>query len=96
MEGIASTLVAAVPRTASGPDWAHAPPYVCQHLAAHAATAGLLDSLLGDSGFLVAADPSVLLPALDSASSPHARQVAWFYRTAADRLRTSTLAERAA
>ena len=36
---IASTLIAAVPRTADGPDWAHAPSYIRRHLAAHTATA---------------------------------------------------------
>ena len=93
---IASTLIAAVPRTADGPDWAHAPSYIRGHLAAHTATAGLLDGLLEDPGFLVAADPAGLLPVLDSATSPQARQVAWFYRIAADGLRTGNLAERAA
>jgi hypothetical protein len=51
-------------------DWAHAPFYMRRRLAAHAAAAGLLDGLLEDPGFLVAADPSGLLPVLDSASSP--------------------------
>ena len=93
---IASTLIAVVPRTAEGPDWARAPSYILDHLAAHAAAGGLLDELLDDPGFLVAAHPSGLLPVLDSASSPQARQIAWFYRTAADRVRTDDVAERAA
>lgn len=75
---------------------AHASSYVRGYLAAHAAVAGLLDRLLGDPGFLIAANPSGLLPVLDSASSPPAPHVAWFYRIAAGRLRTGNLAERAA
>jgi hypothetical protein len=39
---IASTLIAAVPRTAEGPDWAHASAYIRGHLAAHAAAAASL------------------------------------------------------
>jgi WD40 repeat protein len=93
---IASTLIAAVPRTAGVADWAQATPYILRHLAAHAAPGGVLDGLLEDPGFLVAADPSGLLPVLDSAISPQARRVAWFYRITADRLRTNDLAERAA
>jgi WD40 repeat protein len=93
---LAKVLLQAVPPGAAGPDWAHAPPYIREHLAAHAAAAGLLDGLLEDPGFLVAANPSGLLPALDSASSPQARQVSWIYRIAADGVHTENLAERAA
>jgi hypothetical protein len=93
---ITSMLIAAVPATADGLDWAHAPSYVLDHVAAHAAASGLLDDLVEDPRFLVAANPSTLLSVLDSASRPRACQAAWFYRTTADRLRTANLAERAA
>jgi len=89
-------LLQAVPSGAAGPDWLQAPDYISKYLAAHAAAVGLIDGLLEDPGFLVSADPSGLLPALDSASSPQGRLVAWFYRNAADRMRTGNLAERAA
>jgi hypothetical protein len=93
---ITSTLICAVPETADGPNWAQAPPYTRRYLAAHAAAAGLLDGLLENPGFLVTADPEGLLPVLDLASSPQARNVAWFYRIAADGVRSEDLAERAA
>ncbi|MEW2613018.1 caspase family protein [Streptomyces sp. NPDC047880] len=48
-------------------DWSRAHPYVCAHLATHAAGAGALDDLIEDAGFLVAADPSTLLPAVREA-----------------------------
>ena len=72
---ITSTLLAAVPRTASGLDWAHAPSYIRYHLAAHAAVAGLLDGLLEDPGFLAAANPSGLMQVLRAASNPQVRHV---------------------
>ncbi|MFJ7343038.1 caspase family protein [Streptomyces sp. NPDC101110] len=48
-------------------DWSRAHPYVRTHLATHAAGAGALDDLIEDAGFLVAADPSTLLPAVREA-----------------------------
>jgi hypothetical protein len=89
-------LMQAVPSGAAGLDWLQAPRYIRRRLAEHAAAAGLLDGLLVDAGFLVAAEPSGLLPLLGSASSPQARHVAWFYQIAADGVRTRNLAERAA
>src|SRR5215831_3236874 len=94
---VARGLIGTVPEGQPGVrDWAAASGYVRRHLAAHAAAAGILDDLLLDSGFLVAADPAGLLPVLNLATSPQARQAAWFYRIAADGLRTDDLAERAA
>ena len=93
---ISSSLIDAVPKTADRPDWVQAPLYIREHLVAHASAGGLLDSLLEDPGFLVAAAPSSLLPVLSQARSPRARQAARAYRTAADGLRTENLSERAA
>src|SRR5215510_207564 len=45
-------------------DWADAHPYLITHLAAHAAAAGRLDKLIGDPGYLLAAEPGQLLSAL--------------------------------
>ena len=89
-------LLKTVPSDATGRDWAGAPFYTRAHLAAHAARAGVLDSLIADPGFLVAADRAGLMAALDSASTARARHVAWFYRTTADGVSTANLAERAA
>ncbi|MZF89460.1 caspase family protein [Streptomyces sp. SID5643] len=48
-------------------DWSRAHPYVRAHLATHAAGAGALDDLIEDAAFLLAADPSTLLPAVREA-----------------------------
>ena len=77
-------------------DWTTASAYVRRHLATHAMAAGILDDLLLDPGYLVAAHPAGLLPALTAATSPPARRIARIYRTAADRIRTEDLGKRAA
>jgi len=80
---LVETLMRAVPPGTAGPDWAHAPSYVRRHLAAHAATAGLLDDLLEDSHYLLAVDPARLVPYLDAARSAPARATAAVYRQTA-------------
>ncbi|WP_190344254.1 caspase family protein [Streptomyces venezuelae] len=60
------TLLDTVP--GGGRNWARAPEYVRAHLATHAAEAGLLDGLIEDAAFVLAADPASLLPAVRHAS----------------------------
>lgn len=62
-----TVLIESVPlrANAAGSDWQLANPYVRTHLAAHAAAAGVLDSLVSDSEFLVTADPASLLRVID-------------------------------
>ncbi len=63
--------------------WLAAHPYIRTHLATHAFAGGLLDDLVTDPGFLVAAAPERLLPALHSVTSPQAQLVASVYEAAA-------------
>lgn len=72
-------------------DWIHQPPtaalsYARAHVAAHAGAAGLLDGLLSDPVYLVAADPDGLLPQLNAATSVGARAAAHVYRRTAQKL----------
>jgi WD40 repeat protein len=68
--------------------WLHAERYARVHTASHAAAAGggLLDRLVGDPAFLIAADRRALLRALPSLDDREARRVAECYRAAAARL----------
>ncbi|WP_446039606.1 caspase family protein [Streptomyces sp. SID1121] len=59
-ECFVDTLLALVPEH----DWSRAHPYVRAHLATHAAGAGVLDDLIEDAAFVIAVDPSTLLPAV--------------------------------
>jgi len=61
--------------------WASA--YLCQHAAEHAAVADRLDELLDDPYYLLAAEPTRLLPQLCSAQSSTARATGIVYRQAA-------------
>jgi hypothetical protein len=84
---ITDTLRRRVPVRAGGArDWPSAPPYIRTHLATHAASAGLLDGLIQDPGYLLAADTTRLLPVLHNASTRDGRQAAEAYRHAAPRL----------
>ena len=70
---VARGLIGTVPEGQLGVrDWAAASAYVRRHLAAHAAAAGILDDLLLDSGYLLAAYPPGLLAFLSGAQSPAA------------------------
>ena len=86
---LASALLEQVPRCGdgSGRAWSAAHPYLTCHLASHAAVAGLLDELLDDPGFLLAADPVRLLHALSAVTTPGGRQAAGVYRLAVHQLR---------
>jgi hypothetical protein len=60
------------------------------HLADHAAAAGRIDELLPDAGYLLAADPARLLPALNHARTTQARRIDAVYRRCADHLRSGS------
>jgi WD40 repeat protein len=95
---LADALFAQVPSRpgGSGRDWSAAHPYLTRHLASHAARAGLLDELLVDPGFLLAADPARLLHALPATSTSAGRQAAGVFRLAVHQLRDCPVEEAAA
>ncbi len=71
---VTRALLASVPvDSATGlRDWSAAEPYVCAHLATHAAEAGMLDELVVDPLFLLTAEPGALQRALSHVASPEA------------------------
>ena len=71
-QALAGALEATVPERPdhAGRDWACASTYVRTNLATHAAAAGVLDHLLEDPDYVIAADPPRLLRALPAADSP--------------------------
>ena len=71
-------------------DWERAHPYALRHLASHAAAAGALDGLLGDSGYLVHAVPETLLTVLDEPRTEEGNLRAKIYRASADVHRSVT------
>ena len=83
---LVGALMRAVPPGAAGPDWADAPSYIREHLAAHAAAASLLDDLLEDPLYLLTVDPARLVPHLDAARSAPARAASAVYRQSAHHL----------
>ncbi|MER5348155.1 caspase family protein [Streptomyces mirabilis] len=79
------TLTTCVPyRGDATRDWSRAHPYTLNYLAAHAAAAERVDSILKDTEYLVHATPYNLTPHLQRASSDEARLTAAVYRTALD------------
>ena len=76
-------IAAALEATVPDRDWSRAPPYVRAHLATHAAAAGVLDELLQEPGFLVAAEPAALLAALPTVTTTTAAPVRRAYRQVA-------------
>ena len=74
--------------------WLHAEPYARAHTASHAAQAGggLLDRLVTDPAFLLAADRRTLVRALPTLIQPHARRAGRCYRAGAHRLAGDTAA----
>ncbi len=84
---IARTLRTRVLRegVSTEPDWTQAHPYVRTHLAGHAARGNLLDDLIADPLFLVAASPDRLLEALPAATRDETA-VSGIYQRAAHRL----------
>ncbi|MDQ1250395.1 MAG: hypothetical protein QG597_4774, partial [Actinomycetota bacterium] len=88
-------LTSRVPRALDATrDWAHAHPYTLRHLATHAATAGTLDPLLNDAGYLVHADPDTLQSALDHVRTDPGRLARTAYRATAHHHRHTTPQER--
>jgi WD40 repeat protein len=72
-ERIAGELLHHVPVNAAGRrEWLAATPYIRTHLATHASKGLILDQLVNDPGFLLAADPARLLPALATVTTPEA------------------------
>ncbi|MGH3778646.1 MAG: caspase family protein [Pseudonocardiaceae bacterium] len=76
-------------------DWSAAHPYIRTHLATHAASAGHIESLATDPGFLLAAAPPQLVAALDNADSEPVRTAADAYRRSARHLRSKPHREHA-
>ncbi|WP_405985211.1 caspase family protein [Streptomyces sp. NBC_00872] len=95
---VVEALVSLVPVSADGrPDWFAAVPYVRQHLATHAAAAGMLSGLMEDPGFLLACEPLALLRAFVSVEGAEARRIRGAYEQVAHRLTADRpLGERAA
>jgi len=89
-------------------EWLAAALYIRAHLATHAGKGQVLDQLVNDPGFLLAADPARLLPALSTITDPEARKSASAFesvhyllpgrppRTILERIRPRTLGEAAA
>jgi WD40 repeat protein len=88
---IVDALILTVPVSAGAesPDWFAALPYVNQHLATHAAAAGVLDRLVRDPSFLLAGNQLALLRALTSTTGEEARRVRSAYEQVAHRLTPS-------
>jgi hypothetical protein len=86
---IVDALMSTIPVSAGRPDWLAAFPYVNQHLATHAAAAGVLDRLVGDPSFLLASNQLSLLRALASTGGQEARRVRSAYEQVAHRLTPS-------
>ncbi|MEU4541506.1 caspase family protein [Streptosporangium sp. NPDC023825] len=81
---ITRTLLEQVPVSPIGGKrkWNLAHPYIRDHLATHAAAAGLLDELVSEPGFLLVSNPERLLQALDSLQSEQFDRHARAYRRA--------------
>jgi WD40 repeat protein len=69
-----------------GRDWDTQSPYAHAYLASHAAACGMLDELVADPAFLLAAEPKSLMLALGSLRSADARLTGSVYREAHYRL----------
>jgi WD40 repeat protein len=80
-------LMDGVPTSRSGRDWSAANPYVLAHLATHARSAGVLDSLLLDPAYLIKAKPAGLQAALPAARDPDAVLAGRAYLRAVHQLR---------
>jgi WD40 repeat protein len=91
-------LIRHVPTYGGRREWQAAHPYVRRHLAEHAAAGGMLDDLVMDPGFILAAAGPGLTRSVRSVTTPEARTATTTYLRAADKLvagRTND-AERAA
>jgi WD40 repeat protein len=97
-QSVVEALCSLVPASPDGrPDWFAAVPYIRQHLATHAAAAGVLAGLVADPGFLLACEPLSLLRAFASIEGDGPRRIRGAYEQVAHRLTTDRpLGERAA
>ncbi|WP_051901296.1 WD40 repeat domain-containing protein [Streptomyces aureus] len=93
---ITNALLAEVPRDGDSGhrDWSAAAPYIVDHLAAHAAAAGLLDEVLEDADYLVHADPPGLLRAINASGSTRGQVRRSIYRASVHVHATATPPER--
>jgi WD40 repeat protein len=96
-ERIVQALIALVPaRQGDRKHWLNANPYIKTHLASHAAAGRVLDALVTDPGYLAAADPIRLVPALATLADGRAREIANVYRRIAHELPMAEPLERMA
>ncbi|PKT71722.1 hypothetical protein CW362_17510 [Streptomyces populi] len=95
-QAITNALLVEVPRDGDGGhrDWPAAAPYIVDHLAAHAAAAGVLDEVLEDAEYLVHATPRGLLRALNIPGSTEGRVRRSVYRASVHVHATASLSER--
>ncbi len=79
-------------------DWSRTLPYIKAHVAIHAAAGGVLDDLIQDPGYLLAAERTQLLRAfrIATATSPAGASARHAYMLAAEFQRSGASAERAA
>ncbi|SNY88898.1 WD40 repeat [Nocardia amikacinitolerans] len=84
----------ALRRFGGGAGWQTADAYLRRYLAVHAAAAGRLDELVLDAGFLVAAEPDVLLRELPLLRGAEAKAAGWVYEAAARRFSGRPVRER--
>ena len=91
------TLIRQTPdrRDGGGKDWLQASPYLRQHLASHAAAAGMLGELTTDPLYLATAEPRRLLRAMDTSGVHVDPEIAHVYLGASHNLLTFSIAERA-
>ena len=87
-----SAMLDALLETVTARGWVDAPPYVCEHIAAHAAAAGRLDEVLVEPDLLLVADPAALLPFIPAARTDPAMKMGRLYQRVAHRLATASLA----
>ncbi|MFD8339019.1 caspase family protein [Streptomyces malaysiensis subsp. malaysiensis] len=95
---VVEALKSLVPESSDGRfDWFVAVPYVRQHMATHAAAAGVLADLVEDPGFLLASERLALLGAFASIEGEGARRIRSSYEQVAHRLTSDrSMGERAA
>jgi WD40 repeat protein len=95
-QAITSALLAEVPQDGDNGhrDWSAAAPYIVDHLAAHAAAAGVLDDVLDDAEYLVHAAPRGLLRALNTPGSAKGRVRRSIYRASLHAHATASPPER--
>jgi hypothetical protein len=87
-QAFVTALLSVVPTADSGRDWFNAHPYIRTHLAEHAVVAGVLPSLMADPIFLLAADCTRLLGAINASTVPLPTKLVQAYKAASIHIRT--------